>query len=230
MTGSKEKNTPIIELEGVGKTYFLDHVEIKALKRIDLQILKGDLFSIVGPSGSGKTTLLHIIGCLLRPTHGTYFLNENDVWKYSQPKIAMIRNHSIGFVFQSFNLMPRMNALDNVIVPLVYGRVPVFERKTLAVRALEIVGLKERMNHFPNQLSGGEQQRVAIARALVMDPDIILADEPSGNLDTKTGEEILAVMKALRDEGRTVIIVTHDERIADATEKKVHLIDGERIE
>lgn len=224
------QNPPILKIENVGKTYYMDSVEIKALSAISLTIQKGEFFSIVGPSGSGKTTLLHILGCLMRPTQGVYSLNGKMIWDNSQGKISSIRNKSIGFIFQNFNLMPRMNALDNVTVPLSYGRVSFHKRRPIAVASLEKVGLKSRMKHFPNQLSGGEQQRVAIARALVMDPDIILADEPSGNLDTKTGEEILSIMKELNDTGRTVIIVTHDERIADAAGKKIHLMDGEQVD
>lgn len=221
-----EANSPILDLNNVGKTYYMDHVEIRAVSGINLKINRGEFLSIVGPSGSGKTTLLHIIGCILRPTSGEIFLNGKKLWNYSQGKIASIRNKNIGFVFQSFNLMPRLNALDNVLVPLSYGRVSFSKRKIIGIEALQKVGLLNRMKHFPNQLSGGEQQRVAIARALVMSPDIILADEPSGNLDSKTGEEILEIMKELHNTGRTVIIVTHDEHIADATDKKIHLMDG----
>lgn len=221
-----ETNSPILDLNNVGKTYYMDHVEIRAVSGINLKIKRGEFLSIIGPSGSGKTTLLHIIGCILRPTSGEIFLNGKKLWNYSQGKIASVRNKNIGFVFQSFNLMPRLNALDNVLVPLSYGRVSFSKRKIIGIEALQKVGLLNRMKHFPNQLSGGEQQRVAIARALVMSPDIILADEPSGNLDSKTGEEILEIMKELHNTGRTVIIVTHDEHIADATDKKIHLMDG----
>ncbi|MFC1668364.1 ABC transporter ATP-binding protein [Chlamydiota bacterium] len=224
-----KNNSPVILLKNVGKSYVMDHIEIKALSSMDLAIMKGEFLSVIGPSGSGKTTLLHILGCILRPSVGDYLLNNEKVWNYSHMKIASIRNHTIGFVFQNFNLMPRMNALDNVMVPLYYGRIPFFERRSLAMMALEQVGLKKRVTHFPNQLSGGEQQRVAIARALVLNPDIILADEPTGNLDSKTGEEILYLIKNLHDTGRTVIIVTHDELIADAADRKIHLMDGIQV-
>lgn len=224
------QDSSIITLKNAGKTYYMDHVEIRALDGMDLTIRKGEFLSVIGPSGSGKTTLLHILGCLMRPTQGDYFFGGQKVWDYSQRKIALIRNQKIGFVFQSFNLMPRMNALDNVMVPFIYGRVPFHKRRDLAFEALSQVGLKDRMKHFPNQLSGGEQQRVSIARSLVLNPDIILADEPSGNLDSKTGEEILAIMRRLHNEGRTVIIVTHNDRIANAAERRVTLQDGKRVE
>jgi putative ABC transport system ATP-binding protein len=217
---------PLITFENIIKTYFLGLTKVEALRGIDLQIEKNEYVAIMGPSGSGKSTLMNIIGCLDVVTSGKYFLNNNDVSKMKDDELAHIRNKEIGFVFQTFNLLPRANALHNVELPLIYNGTQASKRRDLAMAALEKVGLAERMKHKPNELSGGQRQRVAIARALVNNPSIILADEPTGNLDTKTGAEIMEIFDNLHQQGNTIILVTHESFIAEHANRVVHLKDG----
>jgi putative ABC transport system ATP-binding protein len=216
----------LISFENIIKTYVLGLTKVEALRGIDLQIEKNEYVAIMGPSGSGKSTLMNIIGCLDVVTSGKYFLNNNDVSKMKDDELAHIRNKEIGFVFQTFNLLPRANALHNVELPLIYNGTPASKRKELAIAALEKVGLADRMKHKPNELSGGQRQRVAIARALVNNPSIILADEPTGNLDTKTGAEIMEIFDNLHKQGNTIILVTHEAFIAEHAKRTVHLKDG----
>jgi len=217
----------IIEADSLVKTYRLGDSLVLALDGIDFQVEEGEMVAIRGSSGSGKSTLMHILGCLERPDSGTYILAGEDVSKLSLNRLAEIRNQRIGFVFQSFNLLPRLNALENVELPLLYGGKS--EAKDRAKEALQIVGLQDRMYHEPTQLSGGQLQRAAIARAIVTDPAIILADEPTGNLDTATGEEIMAIFKHLNADGGTIIVVTHEPSIAAQCGKQVHILDGRII-
>ncbi len=218
----------LIELRDIRKVYQMGDVEVHALRGIDLEIAEGELTAIMGPSGSGKSTLMNLLGCLDRPTSGQYFLAGTDVARLNDNQLAEIRNKRIGFVFQSYNLLPRTTALSNVEIPLVYSGVG--RRKERAMEALELVGLADRMHHKPNELSGGQQQRVAIARALVNEPRIILADEPTGNLDTKTGLEIIAIFQKLNvEQGITVLFVTHEPDIAAFTQRIVRLRDGQVV-
>jgi len=216
----------MIEIKDVKKIYQMGRVEVRALNGITLFIKEGEFLSIMGPSGSGKSTLMHIIGCLDKPTGGKYLLNGKDVTTLDDDNLSMIRNKNIGFVFQTFNLIPRETCLYNVELPLVYAGIHSRKRRERAVEVLNEVALGSRIKHKPNELSGGERQRVAIARALVNNPAIILADEPTGNLDTKTGVEIMKVFAALNKRGKTVIVVTHEGEIADFTERIVHIRDG----
>lgn len=218
----------IIEIRDLCKTYQLGENTVRALDRINLRVDAGEMVAIMGPSGSGKSTLMHIIGCLDTPDEGKYFLDGEDVSSLSKDRLAGIRNRKIGFVFQTFNLLPRLSALENVELPLLYAG----QRNTreAAVRALTTVGLNDRMKHEPNQLSGGQRQRVAVARAIVTDPAIILADEPTGNLDSKSGDEILSLFLDLNTAGRTVIVVTHDAYVADHCGRKVRIRDGRIVQ
>ena len=216
----------IIEIEELHKIYFLGKTEVHALRGIDIKIQSGEYTSIMGPSGSGKSTLMNIIGCLDVPSSGLYRLNGTDVSHLDDNDLAKIRNKEIGFVFQTFNLLPRASALHNVELPLIYNGSPASKRKEKAKDALDKVGLTDRMNHKPNELSGGQRQRVAIARALVNDPAMILADEPTGNLDTSTGEEIMEIFDLLNDQGNTIILVTHESFIADHSRRIIRLKDG----
>ena len=217
----------IIQTRSLVKTYRLGDSRVLALDGIDLQVEEGEIIAISGSSGSGKSTLMHIIGCLDRPDSGTYILAGEDVSTLLPNRLAEIRNQKIGFVFQNFNLLPRLNALENVELPLLYAGAS--EAKGRAEEALRIVGLEDRMHHEPAQLSGGQRQRVAIARAIVTDPTIVLADEPTGNIDTKTGEEIMAIFTQLNTQGRTFIIVTHDSEIANHCQRQIHIRDGRII-
>lgn len=216
----------IIRIEGLTKYYRIGEEIIKALNGVDLSIAKNEYVALMGPSGSGKSTIMNIIGCLDTPTSGRYFLNGPDVAQLQDNQLAEIRNKEIGFVFQTFNLLPRYSALDNVALPLVYAGLSKEERMERAKQALKDVGLGERMTHKPNELSGGQRQRVAVARALVNKPSIILADEPTGNLDTKTSHEIMNLFDEIHRAGNTIIIVTHEEDIAQMAHRIVRMRDG----
>jgi len=218
----------MIQAEELHKTYTLGGETIRALDGVSLRIGRGELVAVTGPSGSGKSTLMHILGCLDTPDSGRYLLEDKDVSRLSKNRLAEIRNRRIGFVFQIFNLLPRMSALENVELPLLYSGVR--EAKERAKIALATVGLGDRMRHEPNQLSGGQRQRVAIARAIVTDPAIILADEPTGNLDTKTGDEILTLFGHLCSEGRTILVVTHEPDVAQRCQRAIHMRDGRVVE
>jgi putative ABC transport system ATP-binding protein len=216
----------IIEIEKLHKVYILGKTKVHALRGIDLKVQKGEYAAIMGPSGSGKSTLMNIIGCLDVPTQGSYLLNGQDVSGLNDDALAKIRNKEIGFVFQTFNLLPRATALHNVELPLIYNGTSAGKRKEKAKEALQIVGLADRMNHKPNELSGGQRQRVAIARALVNNPAMILADEPTGNLDTTTGAEIMEIFDHLNEQGNTIVLVTHEDFIAKHARFSIHLKDG----
>ncbi len=220
-------NNVLIQMENLWKIYKIGTSEVQALKGITYTIHKGDYLAVMGPSGSGKSTLMNIIGCLDKPSSGKYRLEGMDISTYNKNKLARIRNQKIGFVFQNFNLLPRTSALENTELPLLYSDVPVKKAREYAMKALTMVGLQGREFHHTNQLSGGEMQRVAIARALVNNPSIILADEPTGNLDTKTGEEIISVFRSLNGENNiTLILVTHDPEIGQTASKRLYLRDG----
>ncbi|HOL18231.1 MAG TPA: ABC transporter ATP-binding protein [Bacillota bacterium] len=219
----------LIKTVNICKTYDMGKVQVKALRGVDLTIDRGEFVSIMGPSGSGKSTLLNILGCLDRPTSGQYFLEGMDVSGLSDSELAHVRNQKIGFVFQSFYLIPRYTALKNVELPMIYAGVPPAQRRKSALAALEKVDMLDRSDHLPGELSGGQKQRVAIARALVNDPAIILADEPTGNLDSTSGAEIISIFEALNAEGVTVVIVTHEHHIARSTRRTLSFWDGEII-
>lgn len=229
MTVSPGNNNVLIQLHDVKKIYPMAGEGVRALDGVDLVVREGEFMSIMGPSGSGKSTLMNIVGCLDTPTSGTYELRGHPVHAMSDDDLARVRNREIGFVFQTFNLLPRSTALRNVELPLIYSRVPGADRRLRAMEALRAVGLADRSSHRPNELSGGQCQRVAVARALVSEPGIILADEPTGNLDSKTGEEILRLFESIHDTGKTVILVTHEESVAHRSHRIVRLLDG-RIE
>lgn len=220
----------VIRLEAVSKAYRMGESEFLALDQVDLSIRANEYVAIVGPSGSGKSTLMNIVGCLDVPSAGRYLLRGRDVAGLDQSELAHERNRSVGFIFQSFNLLPRASALANVMQPLVYRMMPRRERRERALQALERVGLANRVDHLPNQLSGGQRQRVAIARALVTEPAILLGDEPTGNLDSRTTVEIMALFDALHREGHTLILVTHEQDIADHCARSVRLVDGRIVE
>ena len=223
------ENETIIETIGLKKIYGSGDAEVTALDGIDITIRSGEFVAIMGPSGSGKSTLMNILACLDRPTEGQYILAGEDVSGYSRKELALIRSQKLGFVFQSFNLLPRMTALENVMLPMMYqrdGRIAPAERQAIAMTMLENVGLADRADHLPSELSGGQQQRVAIARALINDPILILADEPTGNLDSKSSEEIMELLHGLHDRGRTIVMVTHDPDIAQHTGRILHIRDG----
>lgn len=222
-----EESSNLIQIRNVTKLYVMGSEELYALKGISMNIARNEYVAIMGPSGSGKSTLMNILGCLDTPTSGDYFLNGKNVSEMDDDELAEIRNKEIGFVFQTFNLLPRSNALHNVELPLVYKGMPKADRIERAEQALFDVGLQDRMKHKPNELSGGQRQRVAIARALVNDPSIILADEPTGNLDTKTGQEIMELLEQLNLKGNTIIIVTHEEDIAQHARRIVKIRDGD---
>jgi len=216
----------LIQTRGLTKRYEVGGEEIYALRDVDLEIDRNEYLAITGPSGSGKTTLMNLLGCLDTPTRGTYLLNDQEVSQLSDDRLAEIRNREIGFVFQTFNLLPRATALHNVELPLVYRGVPAEERHEKALQALRSVEMEDRAGHRPNELSGGQRQRVAIARALVNTPSLLLADEPTGNLDSKTGEEILRVFERLHSQGQTIVVVTHEKTIASRAHRVVSIHDG----
>ena len=217
---------PVIEMRGIGKVYRSGRLEVDALREVDLQVRNGDFLAIVGPSGSGKSTLMNLLGCLDRPTSGTYRLAGENVAELDDDALARLRNRTIGFVFQSFNLLPRTTALENVAMPLLYAGVSRAERTRRAREALDRLGLSDRVDHQPSELSGGQQQRVAIARALVTEPAILLADEPTGNLDSQSGADVLTLLHQLNDGGTTVVLITHDADVAEAAKRSVHVRDG----
>ncbi|MBI5231428.1 MAG: ABC transporter ATP-binding protein [Coriobacteriales bacterium] len=221
--------TSVLDVVGVVKTYELEGLEVRALDGVDMAVHEGEMLAIMGPSGSGKSTLMHIIGLLDRPTTGTVTIEDQDVSNMSANELATVRNRRIGFVFQSFNLLARTTAMANVELPLVYAGVAASDRTKRASEALERVGLGDRLKHMPNQLSGGQQQRVAIARALVTAPSIVLADEPTGNLDSRSGVEVMDILQGLNREGITVVLVTHDDRVARHAQRIVHIRDGRII-
>lgn len=222
-------NEAVIKLSKINKIYKTGEVSFQALKNINLRVERGEFVAIIGASGSGKSTLMHIIGLLDKPTSGTYKLNGKDTSELKEDGLSEIRNKKIGFIFQAFNLLSRTSALDNVALPLMYGGIPAVQRYQLAKKALSQVGLSEKLTAHPNQLSGGQQQRVAIARALVTNPDLLLADEPTGNLDSKSGNEIMQIFKKLHKEGKTIIMITHESNIAKTAERIVRIRDGQIV-
>ena len=226
MTSLPSASRPLIELSGVTKSYDQGEMQVNALRGVDLSIGRAELVAIIGPSGSGKSTLMHILGCLDQPTTGTFLLDGEDVSAMSSFQLARIRNQKIGFIFQTFNLLPKASLLRNVELPMLYGGVSASERRERAMVALSRVGLEQRAAARPSELSGGQRQRVAIARAIVMNPSLILADEPTGNLDTKTGNEILQIFDEMHAAGHTIAIVTHDPRIAERCHRVIRIEDG----
>ena len=219
----------IITVDNINKTYKNGSLELQVLKNISFKVDKGEFLAIMGSSGSGKSTMMNILACLDSQYEGTYILDGIDISKLTENQLSEIRNKKIGFIFQSFNLLPRLSALENVELPLVYSSVPKAERHKRAAELLEMVGLKDRIHHKPNELSGGQRQRVAIARALVNNPSIILADEPTGNLDSKSEEEIIEILQELNRMGKTIVIVTHEPNIGDIAQRKIVFKDGEII-
>jgi putative ABC transport system ATP-binding protein len=222
----------VISLDKIVKNYYIGSIVVEALRSVDVEIKTNEYVAIMGPSGSGKSTLMNLVGALDTPTSGEYILNGTDVSKMDDNRLAEIRNQEIGFIFQTFNLLPRYTALENVTLPLIYAGIGKTERVAKATKTLEEVGLGDRMDHRPNELSGGQRQRVAVARALVNDPSIILADEPTGNLDSKTSADIMKLFGQIHDRGNTIILVTHEEDIARYAHRIIRLLDGEvdRIE
>jgi len=216
----------MIKVEDLQKTYRSGYVEVPAIKGISFEVKKGEFVAIVGPSGSGKSTLMHLLGCLDVPTAGRYIFDGVDVSTLSEDELARVRNRKIGFVFQGFHLLPRLTALENVELPLIYRGVHASRRKEMAAAALEMVGLASRLRHYPNHLSGGEQQRVAIARAMVAEPILLLADEPTGNLDSRTGAEVLSLFQHINESGCTVVLVTHDMTAASKAKRLLRIRDG----
>ena len=219
-------DAPIIELRGIGRTFEVGEEPVHALVNVDLAIERGEHVAIMGPSGSGKSTLLNILGCLDRPSAGTYLLEGRDVGSLEGPQLTQIRRHRIGFVFQFFHLIPRLSALDNIELPMVFAGVPRRERKRRAQEAIVAVGLDRRAGHLPEQLSGGERQRIALARSTIMQPAILLADEPTGNLDTKSGAGVLELLESLNRNGLSLLVVTHDPKVAQRANRIIVLVDG----
>ena len=228
-SASERPARPLIEVEDLVKVYRTGDVELRALDGVSFSVAHGEFVAVMGPSGSGKSTTMNMLGCLDSPTHGRYLLDGRDVACLSGDELARVRNEKLGFVFQGFNLLPRLSALDNVALPLVYSGVPARERRERARDALERVGLGKRLGHRPNQMSGGQQQRVAIARALVGRAPLILADEPTGNLDTRTSEEIMSLLVEVNREGKTVVLVTHEPDIAAYARRVLHFKDGRLV-
>ena len=226
--GVTPEQEPLIRLESISKLYGSGDAQVAALRSFSLRVAHGELLAVMGPSGSGKSTLMNILGCLDTPTSGRYWFAGQDVSRLSERELAHVRNRRIGFVFQQFQLLPKLSAWRNVELPLLYRNAT--DRRRLAIHALETVGLGNRIEHRPTQLSGGQQQRVAIARALVTDPDLILADEPTGNLDTAASQEVLSILQELNQQGRTIIVITHDPEVAPIARRTVHLRDGQLVQ
>ena len=221
---------PVIKVDNVSKVYDMDKVKVKALDGVSVSICRGDFVSIMGPSGSGKTTLLDVLSALMRPTSGEVFINGKAISKMDDNQLAVVRGQTIGFIFQTFNLIPRMTALENVMLPLWFLGKPIAERKRIAEKILGDVGLGERAHHKPAELSGGQRQRVAIARALAVDPDVVVADEPTGNLDSASGKQILEIISDLNEkQGKTILMVTHEEEVARMAQKIIYLKDGKIV-
>ncbi len=225
-----EFSGPVVEARGLSRVFMMGENEVRALDGMDLRVAPGEIISIMGASGSGKSTLLYVLGCLDRPTAGEYYLMGQNVAELGDDRLSAIRNSMIGFVFQTFHLVPQLTVLENVEVPLFYRGVHPHSRRQRCMELIEMVGLSDRMNHRPNELSGGQMQRVAIARALVNDPVLLLADEPTGNLDSHSGEEILAIISRLHEAGRTIVMVTHDDEVATRCQRTVRLLDGKVLE
>ncbi|MCL1827325.1 MAG: ABC transporter ATP-binding protein [Candidatus Cloacimonetes bacterium] len=217
----------MIKTEGLQKVYDMGKIKITALRGIDIEIFPGEFVAVMGPSGSGKSTLMHIIGCLDSPTKGKYFIDQKEVSGINKSQLAKIRNNSIGFVFQTFNLLPHMSVLKNVELPLLYANIKAKERRRRATEILDELGLGDRLTHKPSELSGGQRQRVAIARAVVAKPTIILADEPTGNLDSQSGSDVLSIFKQLHEQKNTIVLVTHDNHIAKTAQRVIYIKDGE---
>ncbi|WP_434631867.1 ABC transporter ATP-binding protein [Thermoanaerobacterium thermosaccharolyticum] len=230
MMENRKENRNVITMKNLSKIYKMGENIVKALDNINLTVDEGEFVSIVGPSGSGKSTLMNIIGCLDVMTEGEYYLNGNDTRKLSENKLAELRSSEIGFIFQSFNLLQKLSALENVELPMIYKGIPAKERYNRAVELLTMVGLEKRIHHRPTELSGGQQQRVAIARALANNPHLILADEPTGNLDSQSGKEVMKIIKELNERGNTIILITHDINVANQAKRTVKIMDGKIYE